>query len=357
MKAQQFLKIACLLCVAMLPAVVQAQFNFTTNSNNTITITSYTGNGSAVTIPDTINGLPVTSIGDRAFNNFFGNFFVQSVTIPNSVTNIGVQAFRECSHLTNVTIGNSVVNIGYNAFDQCTSLTSMTIPDSVTNIGEGAFCECYHLTNVTIGNSVTSIGDTMFSGCTRLTSMTIPNSVTSIGDSVFSGCTSLTSMTIPNSVTSIGKGVFVQCTRLTSVTIGTNVTSLGMAVFYQCGCLTGVYFQGNAPSIGPNSFYGDNTTIYYLPWTKGWDSLTGYIIVPWLPQVQISDGSFGVRTNQFGFNIDWASSQTVVVETCTNLANPDWLPVGTNILTGGSSYFSDPQWMNYPGRFYRLRSL
>ena len=76
----------------------------------------------------------------------------------------------------------------------------------------------------------------------------------------------------------------------------------------------------------------------------------------WLPQVQTGATDFGVQTNQFGFNIIWASDQTVVVEACTDLANPVWTPVQTNILTGGSSYFSDPMWTNYPGRFYRLRS-
>ena len=71
--------------------------------------------------------------------------------------------------------------------------------------------------------------------------------------------------------------------------------------------------------------------------------------------MQTSDASFGVRTNQFGFNITWASDMVVVVEACTNLANPTWFPLATNTLTGGSFYFSDPQWTNYPDRFYRFR--
>jgi hypothetical protein len=73
-----------------------------------------------------------------------------------------------------------------------------------------------------------------------------------------------------------------------------------------------------------------------------------------LPQAQTGDGSFGVQTNQFGFNINWAGGQTVVVEASTDLIN--WQAEQTNILTTGSAYFSDPQWTNYPGRFYRLRS-
>jgi hypothetical protein len=85
-------------------------------------------------------------------------------------------------------------------------------------------------------------------------------------------------------------------------------------------------------------------------------AVTGLPTTLWTPQVQTSGPSFGVRTNQFGFTITWASGMTVVVEACTNLANPIWSPVGTNSLTSGSSYFSDPQWTNYPIRFYRLRS-
>jgi hypothetical protein len=58
----------------------------------------------------------------------------------------------------------------------------------------------------------------------------------------------------------------------------------------------------------------------------------------------------------FRFNITWASGMVIVVDACTNLANPTWSPLQTNTLIGGSLYFSDPEWTNYPGRFCRLRS-
>ena len=149
-------------------------------------------------------------------------------------------------------------------------------------------------------------------------------------------------------------------TSLTSVTIPNSVTNIGSYAFAHCTSLNGVYFQGNAPSVGSSVFDGDNNaTVYYLPGTTGWENfaqLTGLPTVLWNPQVQTSDASFGVRTNQFGFNITGTSNLVIVVEACTNLANPIWSPVGTNTLTGGSSYFSDPQWTNYPARFYRLRS-
>jgi hypothetical protein len=119
--------------------------------------------------------------------------------------------------------------------------------------------------------------------------------------------------------------------------------------------------MGNAPIFITNDlsvFSSDtNATVYYLPWTTGWGTnFDGRPTVLWLPQVQTSDARFGMKTNQFGFNINCVSDQTVVVEACADLANPVWSPVGTNTLTGGTSYFTDSQWTNYPSRFYRIRS-
>jgi hypothetical protein len=239
---------------------------------------------------------------------------------------------------------------------------SFTIPNSVNSIFEGAFDTCTSLSSVIIPDSVTSIGDYTFEWCQNLTNVMIGNSVTRIGEDAFNWCTSLTSVTIPNSVTSIGFYAFYNCVSLTSVTIGNSVTSIEDGAFERCISLTEACFQGNAPSLGWFVFGGycesiDNATAYYLPGTTGWDTTFGDLPTAlWKPQVQTSDGSFGVLTNQFGFNISWASGQTVVVEACTNLANPIWSPVGTNTLTSGTSNFSDPDWTNYPGRFYRLRS-
>jgi hypothetical protein len=94
-----------------------------------------------------------------------------------------------------------------------------------------------------------------------------------------------------------------------------------------------------------------------LSQTTGWSpTFGGRPTAFWKPQVQTSDASFGARTNQFGFTIALASGQAIGVEARTNLANPTWSPLQTNTLTGDSFYFSDPDWMNYPRRFFRLRS-
>jgi hypothetical protein len=187
-------------------------------------------------------------------------------------------------------------------------------------------------------------------------SYTIPNGVTNIGDEAFQSCASLTNIVIPNSVTSIGNETFQGCTSLTSVTIGNSVTNIGFGAFYFCTSLTGVYFQGNAPSADPPVFWGDNSaTVYYLPGTTGWYTPFGGLpAVLWNAQMQTSGGSFGVRTNRFGFNITGTSNLVIVVEACTNLANPTWSPLQTITLTGGPVYFSDPQWTNHTHCFYGL---
>ena len=140
-----------------------------------------------------------------------------SITIPNSVTSIGGDAFSGCSSLTSITIPNSVTSIGSSAFDGCSSLTSVAIPSSVTSIEKRTFRGCSSLTSVTIPNSITSIGESAFEGCSSLTSVTIPESVRSIGYSAFSGCSSLTSITIPNSIRSIGDWAFRDCSSLTYI--------------------------------------------------------------------------------------------------------------------------------------------
>jgi len=168
------------------------------------------------------------------------------------------------------------------------------------------------------------------------------------------------SYTIRNGVLEIAAGAFFGCTGLTRVTIPDSVNVLRGYAFGGCTNLTGIYFQGYAPSTDYGVFDGDsNVILYYLPWNLGWypnnPMFAGRPTVMWPVQVQTSDPSFGVRTNQFGFNINWANAWVVVVEASAELLNPFWVPLQTNTLSGGSSYFSDPQWTNHPSRYYRLR--
>jgi hypothetical protein len=402
-----------LLLLAAAPSQAQPFLIMYSTNGSTITLTRCSGLAGPVTVSNF-----VTCIGAYAFQSCSR---VTSVTIPDSVGSIGTYAFNECEKMTNVSMGNGLTNIGDGAFYACFSLAGITIPNSVTSIGCGAFADCPSLTAVTIPAAVTSISSNAFGGCSDLTainvdsnnsayesvggvlfnqgqtsliqfpagnpassyavpnsvtniaigafddcgnlaSVTLPNSVTTIQDDAFSGCVSLTNIAIPNSVTSIGNYAFVDSTNLVSATIGNNVTNLGYGAFYVCPSLTAVCFLGNAPATNTMVFVADtNAVAYYLPGTDGWDATFDAIpTAPWTlpnPVILNNTANFGLQPAGFGFTISWATNTSVVVEACTDLTNPVWIPVQTNTLTNGSCYFSDPQWTNFPGRYYRINSL
>ena len=242
----------------------------------------------------------VSSIGSEVFKGRS----LTSVTIPNSVTSIGENAFQGCSGLTSVHISDiaawcrisfgsgyaNPLNCAHHLYLGDEEIKDLVIPNSVTCIERCAFWGCSGLTSVNIPSSVTSIGSSAFYGCSGLTAvhisdigawckisfvqssnplslarhlflngeevkdLEIPNSVTSIGSSAFYGCTGLTSVTIGNSVTSIGNGAFYNCSGLTSVNIGNGVTSIGSSAFSGCSGLTSLIFGSSLTSIGNNSF-------------------------------------------------------------------------------------------------------
>lgn len=222
--------------------------------DGTLEISEYVGSDTDVIIPNEINGTAVTSIGKYVFSY---NSNIDSVTIPDSVTNIGYGAFRGSS-ITSIKIPNSVTRICTGAFSECAKLTSITIPDSVTEINGYAFSECTKLTNITIPKSVTCIASNTFSDCSSLKSVTIPNGVTSIDEGAFSDCTKLASITIPNSVTSIGKGTFSGCSSLKSIMVPNGVVSIGEFAFENCSSLTNIEIPNSVTSIGWDAFSNTN---------------------------------------------------------------------------------------------------
>ena len=246
----------------------------------------------------------VLEIAKRAF---WGCSGLTSVTIPNSVTRIGVEAFSSRG-LTSITIPSSVTIIDRDAFGGCSDRTSVHITDlaawckiDFADYDSNPLTRAHHLylngqeiKDLVIPNSVTSISKYAFSGCTDLTSVTIPNSVTSISDYAFLGCSGLTSvhitdlaawcnikfgsdygsnpltyahhlylngqeiknLVIPNSVTDISDRAFYGCTGLTSVTIPNSVTSISKYAFYGCTGLTSVTIGNSVTSIGDDAFSG-----------------------------------------------------------------------------------------------------
>ena len=147
------------------------------------TITKYVESDTVVVIPSKINGVPVETISNTAFQNSA----VTSVTIPDSVTAIYSGAFANCSQLTNISIPNSVTFIGFSTFEHCTSLKSITLPSSLSSISEALFFGCSQLTTIHIPVSVTSIGNNAFADCPSLMTVTYPGSKTQWDDDINKG--------------------------------------------------------------------------------------------------------------------------------------------------------------------------
>ena len=178
-------------------------------------------------IPATIDGAPVTVIGEDAFN---GCTQLTKITIPDSVTAINEGAFYGCKGLSTITVPAAVATIGDDAFGACTNLTAIDVAE-----GNAAYCDVdgvvfskdmtrlvrmpnkHPADTYAVPAGVTTIGDSAFSGCAGLDDITFPDSVTAIETSAFLDCTALNSIDIPNSVTSIGNFAFGGCYKLVEI--------------------------------------------------------------------------------------------------------------------------------------------
>lgn len=204
-------------------AYTDGSYQFILNADNTATITKYTGNEHRITIPAHVTQdaqtYPVSKIGDRVFCNY--KYVLTSVQIPDTVTEIGSNAFYNCTSLKSVTIQDNkpscVKKIGRQAFMFCSELTDISILDSVTEIGSESFHQCEKLDTVTIPEGVTSVADGMFSYCYNLHTVTLPDSVTAIEERAFTG-TALTQIHIPANVAQIGTDAFSECFALSAIT-------------------------------------------------------------------------------------------------------------------------------------------
>jgi Fe-S cluster assembly iron-binding protein IscA len=162
-------KLICLLlAIVMLTAALPVATAATVKGfeyrivNGKAIVTGYMGSASRVTVPSTIQGYPVTTIGESAFNMQSN---VKQVTIPSGVTRIEEYAFAGMDGLTSITLPSSLTTIGERAFYNCFGLKEITIPGSVTAIGSEAFYECQNLKTIIIRSSVVTIGKRAFGYC------------------------------------------------------------------------------------------------------------------------------------------------------------------------------------------------
>lgn len=258
------------------------------------TIKKYNGNDAVVNIPSEINGIPVETIGNAAFQD---NTTITSVTIPDSVTEIGSNAFADCTNLTSVNYkgdwskltiqsGNPAVedaakdaaneqlfDFAFTPDNTAVIVTrykgtaaDVTIPSRykgkpVTMIDHVAFHNSSVVTSVTIPDSVTAIPDYAFGFCSQLTNISIPNSVTFIGFSAFNSCTSLKSITLPSSLSTIQSYAFYNCGNLKTIRIPVSVTSIGNYAFDVCPSLMTVTYPGSKTQWDDDITKGSNNDV------------------------------------------------------------------------------------------------
>lgn len=166
--------------------------------------------------------------------------------------------------------GRTVAGLFGRVFQSCSTLQSITIPNTVTDIGDGCFMFCTSLTQVVFPQSIANLGTELFYGCTSLVEIAIPESVTTIGNSCFSACSALVEITIPESVTEIGGACFVGCDSLHKLIIPISVESIGVYCFAFCPSLFTVHFLGNCPSFGSDCFLETPATAYISRSASGW---------------------------------------------------------------------------------------
>jgi hypothetical protein len=219
-------------------------------TNNEVAVTAYVGEVRALTVPDTINELPVTSIGEGAFH---GCRLLTDLQLPNSILTIHNHAFYGCSNLQEIRIPEHALLIGDRQFDGCTRLRAITVsplnphyssrdgvlfdkaqlillrypmgrlaswyrvPNGVKQVWRGAFEGCTNLTTLYTPWDLWIIGDQAFYGCTYLTNIVMMDGLKTIGNNAFSGCKSLPDFTLPSSVDKVGGDVFEGCVQLRAI--------------------------------------------------------------------------------------------------------------------------------------------
>lgn len=247
-------------------ASTSGDFDYEILDDGTAELIAYTGKATELTIPSTLNGYKVTSIGSWSFANCEN---LTNITIPNTITIINGHAFHGCTGLAEITIPDSVKEIYYGAFIDCTNLKVVTIGKGITTISSATFKNCTNITKVNF--NATNCEDmgipqacTAFEDCSNLTTLNFGNSVKIIPDYAFNNCKSLKNVHIPASVENIGFRAFSYCTSLTEIKLPDNIKNIDYGAFIGCSNLTNIEVSeknSNYSSLNGNLYKKEKTEL------------------------------------------------------------------------------------------------
>lgn len=229
-------------------------FQYTLFSDH-VEITGYDPTRERLTVPETIEGLPVTALSAMT-NLFVTETDLVSVTLPDTVTALGPYAFANSKNLTQITLSKNLMEIGDGAFSGCVSLKEISLPDSLRVIGVSAFMECGGLDGIALPQGLQEIRDYAFYYCTGLKTVALPQDLRVLGMGAFSLCTALESINLPAAVTAIPTNLLQGDTALKTVALEGEVTAVGDWAFYFCASLQGLSLPDSVASIGEYAFYG-----------------------------------------------------------------------------------------------------
>ena len=194
-------------------------------------LVAYLGDGGEVIVPE-----GVTAVAENAFRN---SGAVTSVTLPEGVASIGDSAFENCTGLTEIQFPATLRQIGDRAFYGCSALQVADLPGELTDLGSYAFYHCTNLAEVTIPAGLFELPSYVFAG-SGITSLQFPETVTTIGTSAFQGCTNLTgTLSLPAGLLELQSGAFSGCTGLIALRLPEGLTNIGARAFYGCSGLSG----------------------------------------------------------------------------------------------------------------------
>ena len=202
-----------------------------------------------------------------------------SSVIPSdgSVTEIGARAFAGCTDLTKISIPDSVTKLGVNAFSG-SGLAEVSLPN-ITEITDGAFSACPKLTRVSLPDGLKNIGDNAFNACPELTQISFPAGLRQIGRYAFYGCSKLTFVKIPDSATQIGACAFLNCAELKFVLIPASVVNIGNSAFDGCDNLTIYGVKGSYAET-----YADKNGIPFVEYRELTDTSSGVTVGGGVPE-------------------------------------------------------------------------